>query len=124
MFNLLGDVERVSTPARCTPISDVLYAFRTIDLWTWPRRVPKAAAIHAPENNTTVGSTILSTRILIKLKGVKLMEEVFSSVANFGFPIVISVYLLVRIESKLEGLSASIQELARVIETLRVSGAH
>jgi hypothetical protein len=86
--------------------------------------VPKAAAIHAPENNTTVGSTILSTRILIKLKGVKLMEEVFSSVANFGFPIVISVYLLVRIESKLEGLSASIQELARVIETLRVSGAH
>lgn len=52
------------------------------------------------------------------------MEEVFSSVANFGFPIVISVYLLVRIESKLEGLSASIQELARVIETLRVSGAH
>ena len=52
------------------------------------------------------------------------MEEVFTNIANFGFPIVISVYLLVRIESKLEGLSDSIQELARVIETLRVSGLH
>lgn len=43
------------------------------------------------------------------------MEDIFSSVANLGFPIVISVYLLVRIEGKLDELSKSITELAQAI---------
>ncbi len=43
------------------------------------------------------------------------MEEMFTSVANLGFPIVISVYLLVRIEGKLNELTASISELSKVI---------
>ena len=48
------------------------------------------------------------------------MEEILSSIANLGFPIVISVYLLVRIEGKLENLTVSICELASSIELLSV----
>jgi hypothetical protein len=43
------------------------------------------------------------------------LEDIYSSVANLGFPIVISVYLLVRIEGKLDELTKSITELANVI---------
>jgi hypothetical protein len=46
------------------------------------------------------------------------MEQLLSLVGNVGFPIVLSVYLLVRIEGKLEGLTQSIQELARVIAAM------
>ncbi len=44
------------------------------------------------------------------------MEEIYSHIANLGFPIVISIYLLVRIEGKLNLLSESISELSRTIE--------
>lgn len=40
-------------------------------------------------------------------------------IANLGFPIAVSLYLLVRIEGKLEGLSESIHELSKVIEGLK-----
>lgn len=43
------------------------------------------------------------------------MEEIYSSIANLGFPIVISIYLLVRIEGKLNELTQSITELSKVI---------
>lgn len=43
------------------------------------------------------------------------MEQLLGYAANYGFPMVISVFLLVRIESKLEKLSASISELSKVI---------
>lgn len=43
------------------------------------------------------------------------MEEILQGIANVGFPIVVAVYLLVRIEGKLEALSASIHELARAV---------
>lgn len=43
------------------------------------------------------------------------MEEIYSNIANLGFPIVISIYLLVRIEGKLNQLTESINELTRVI---------
>ncbi|ABR46946.1 conserved hypothetical protein [Alkaliphilus metalliredigens QYMF] len=46
------------------------------------------------------------------------MNDVFGHVANLGFPIVVSVYLLVQIEEKLEGLTVSIHELAKSIERL------
>ncbi len=43
------------------------------------------------------------------------MDQILGFVANVGFPIVLSVYLLVRIEGKLDDLSRSIQELARAV---------
>ena len=43
------------------------------------------------------------------------MDEIYATVANLGFPIAVSVYLLVRIEGKLERLTESILELSRVI---------
>ena len=45
------------------------------------------------------------------------MDQLLIYAANYGFPMVISVYLLVRIESKLETLSGSINDLAKVITT-------
>ncbi|MBK5251247.1 MAG: YvrJ family protein [Peptostreptococcaceae bacterium] len=47
------------------------------------------------------------------------MEEIYANVANLGFPIAVSVYLLVRIEGKLERLTESILELSRVINIER-----
>lgn len=43
------------------------------------------------------------------------MEEFFKSIADLGFPIVVSAYLLIRIESKLDKLSLSISQLATII---------
>jgi hypothetical protein len=47
------------------------------------------------------------------------MEEIYANVANLGFPIAVSVYLLVRIEGKLERLTESILELSKAINTGR-----
>ncbi len=47
------------------------------------------------------------------------MEEMLQLVGNFGFPIVVSAYLLVRIEGKLNELSTSITELAKAVAVLR-----
>ncbi|MBC8587517.1 YvrJ family protein [Paratissierella segnis] len=46
------------------------------------------------------------------------MQEIFSNIANLGFPIVISIYLLVRIEGKLNELTNSIIELSNSISKL------
>lgn len=46
------------------------------------------------------------------------MEDIISQVANFGFPIVLSVYLLVRVEGKLEKLTESINELSKTIASM------
>ncbi len=49
------------------------------------------------------------------------MEEIFINIANFGFSyvvfayIVISIYLLVRMEEKIEDLTKSINELNKRI---------
>lgn len=43
------------------------------------------------------------------------MEELFGQVANLGFPIAITAYLLVRMEQKLDALTASISELTHNI---------
>lgn len=40
------------------------------------------------------------------------MEEFITSVSNYGFPIVLSIYLLIRLESKLDHLTRSIHELS------------
>lgn len=47
------------------------------------------------------------------------MDELFSQIANLGFPIVITVYLLVRIESKLAQLTESIHELTTAIKGMQ-----
>ncbi|HEY4543135.1 MAG TPA: YvrJ family protein [Tissierellaceae bacterium] len=46
------------------------------------------------------------------------MDELITMIANIGFPIVVSIYLLVRIEEKLDQLSNSILELSNVINKM------
>ncbi len=46
------------------------------------------------------------------------MEQLFGMIANMGFPIVVSVYLLVRIENRIENLAQSIQVLAQAISEM------
>lgn len=46
------------------------------------------------------------------------MEELIPLVGNLGFPIAVSVYLLVRIEGKLENLTISIRELSEAISKM------
>ncbi|MEG0579088.1 MAG: YvrJ family protein [Niameybacter sp.] len=44
------------------------------------------------------------------------MDELLSQIGNFGFPIILSMYLLIRIESKMESLSNTIAHLSKVLE--------
>ncbi|MEF9960645.1 MAG: YvrJ family protein [Niameybacter sp.] len=44
------------------------------------------------------------------------MEEILSQIGNFGFPIILSMYLLIRIEGKIEVLSNTITQLSKVLE--------
>lgn len=48
------------------------------------------------------------------------MEDLAAQVANVGFPIAVSIYLLVRVEAKIENLTNSINELTKVIAAMRV----
>ena len=43
------------------------------------------------------------------------MEQMLALIAKLGFPIVVSVYLLVRIENRLEALTESIHKLAEAV---------
>ena len=43
------------------------------------------------------------------------MELFFTQVGNFGFPIVLSLYLLMRMEKKLDRLTESIGQLAQAV---------
>jgi len=47
------------------------------------------------------------------------VEDIYTHIANLGFPIVLSIYLLVRIEGKLNQLTESINELSRVIAGMK-----
>ena len=44
------------------------------------------------------------------------MEELVTQIANVGFPIVLSMYLLIRIEGKMSELTRSIDQLSEVIQ--------
>ena len=46
------------------------------------------------------------------------MEEIFSAISNFGFPIVITVYLLIRFEKKLDTMTEVLNELKNEIEKI------
>ncbi|WP_281070930.1 YvrJ family protein [Phascolarctobacterium faecium] len=42
-------------------------------------------------------------------------KEIFSAVGNFGFPMVLSWYLLLRMEQRLDKLTSCLNELSRAI---------
>ncbi|HZJ83999.1 MAG TPA: YvrJ family protein [Syntrophomonadaceae bacterium] len=46
------------------------------------------------------------------------MDEIINLIANVGFPIAVAVYLLIRIETKLNHLTKAIGELREAIITL------
>ena len=45
-------------------------------------------------------------------------QDIFNQIAQYGFPIVISLYLLIRMETKIESLSKSITELSYNISNI------
>lgn len=49
------------------------------------------------------------------------MDELLKAIANWGFPIVVSVYLLVRIETKIESLEQAIKDLSLTLA--RINGS-
>lgn len=44
------------------------------------------------------------------------MEELISEIGNVGFPIVVAMYLLTRLEGKMSDLTLSINHLTDVLE--------
>lgn len=44
--------------------------------------------------------------------------ELVGMIANLGFPIVISIYLLVRLENRMENLAERIKELGEAIKRM------
>lgn len=63
-------------------------------------------------------SVKLAARHNLYIGGGDIMESILGQIANLGFPIVLSIYLLVRVEGKLEKLSESINELSRTIASI------
>ena len=49
------------------------------------------------------------------------MEDIVSLVANQGFSIVISIFLLMRMENKIEQLNDTINELSKAIVKLEIT---
>ncbi|MFN2781551.1 MULTISPECIES: YvrJ family protein [Bacillus] len=45
-----------------------------------------------------------------------MFEEIMTVVGNFGFPLVLAVYLLLRFEKKIESLTEAINHLRSVIK--------
>ena len=44
------------------------------------------------------------------------MDVILQGVANFGFPIMVTAYLLIRMEAKMENLQNAIVELSKTID--------
>ena len=51
-------------------------------------------------------------------KGGRMMEELTPFIANLGFPIVVSLYLLIRVERKLDELTSCLKEANKNISKL------
>ena len=47
------------------------------------------------------------------------MENISAMIANLGFPIAVSIYLLIRIEGKMQALTDSINELSKNIHNIK-----
>lgn len=53
------------------------------------------------------------------------MDEIIGYIANTGFPIAVTVFLLIRVEEKLDKLALSLRELAMSIQQIGgAPGAH
>ena len=50
------------------------------------------------------------------------MEDFLRTIGNFGFPMVVSVYLLIRLEAKLERIAQTVSELAEAVRHLERGG--
>jgi len=48
------------------------------------------------------------------------MEELWTYIGNYGFPMVVAFYLLIRLEKKLDILTAAIDELVNTLEQAKV----
>ena len=46
------------------------------------------------------------------------MDDAIALIANLGFPIAVSIFLLVRIEGKMDELTASVKELSQAISRM------
>ena len=53
--------------------------------------------------------------VLCKGEMIMQMNQMLTAAANYGFPMLVSCYLLVRMENKIDQLSANIDALTRVI---------
>lgn len=49
------------------------------------------------------------------------MEDILKAIGNLGFPIAVAAYLLVRIETKMDNLSSSINQLSTIL-SIKISG--
>lgn len=52
------------------------------------------------------------------MKGSVKMDEIITAIANVGFPTVVSIYLLVRFESRITDLTNSINRLEQAINNV------
>lgn len=59
---------------------------------------------------------ILYDFVTIKVMG---MSEFFTAISNFGFPVVVAGYLLIRIEGRVEKLTLTINDLKNTIDDLK-----
>lgn len=62
------------------------------------------------------GAVLLNFRQKPGRKGGEIMEDLWFQVGNVGFPMAVAIYLLVRVEKKLDDLTVAINSLG---ETLR-----
>lgn len=46
------------------------------------------------------------------------MQEFYTAISNFGFPIVVAGYLLFRFENKIDKLNETINDLVHIVEKL------
>lgn len=53
--------------------------------------------------------------ILSSILGGDFMEDFLKAISNTGFPIAVAAYLLIRIESKMDSLSSSINQLSTIL---------
>jgi hypothetical protein len=70
------------------------------------------------EHNNKTSKNLLPCCIFITIKTRKegdTMEELLAAIANTGFPIAVAAYLLIRIESKMDSLSFSINQLSTIL---------
>jgi hypothetical protein len=48
------------------------------------------------------------------------MDDILKSIGQYGFPMVVSIYLLIRFESKIDSLTMSIESMNTIISKLKL----